>query len=109
MLKPDKWQATFDSDGKVCGFQKVLKLIILGVRSYFAIRMLFIYMQCFCACFDYNLAVCRLRLVHDYRVIYFKLISHEKFRKTKHPMIILWINLLVYLHTLKGPTCARSE
>ncbi|KAI3470166.1 hypothetical protein Pfo_026829 [Paulownia fortunei] len=30
MLKPDKWQATFDSDGKVFGFQKVLKLIILG-------------------------------------------------------------------------------
>uniref|UniRef100_A0A5B7A0F6 Putative small G protein signaling modulator 1-like n=1 Tax=Davidia involucrata TaxID=16924 RepID=A0A5B7A0F6_DAVIN len=30
MLKPDKWQATFDSDGKVFGFQKVLKLIVLG-------------------------------------------------------------------------------
>ncbi|KAK4425018.1 TBC1 domain family member 16 [Sesamum alatum] len=30
MLKPDKWQATFDSDGKIFGFQKVLKLIILG-------------------------------------------------------------------------------
>ncbi|KAL3506787.1 hypothetical protein ACH5RR_032169 [Cinchona calisaya] len=30
MLKPDKWQATFDGDGKVFGFQKVLKLIILG-------------------------------------------------------------------------------
>ncbi|XP_010524166.1 PREDICTED: small G protein signaling modulator 1 isoform X2 [Tarenaya hassleriana] len=30
MLKPEKWQATFDSDGKVSGFQKVLKLIILG-------------------------------------------------------------------------------
>ncbi|CAI9108632.1 OLC1v1008285C1 [Oldenlandia corymbosa var. corymbosa] len=30
MLKPEKWQATFDSDGKVFGFQKVLKLIILG-------------------------------------------------------------------------------
>ncbi|KAL0456375.1 UNVERIFIED_CONTAM: hypothetical protein Slati_0976700 [Sesamum latifolium] len=30
MLKPDKWQATFDSDGKIFGFQKALKLIILG-------------------------------------------------------------------------------
>ncbi|KAG8375907.1 hypothetical protein BUALT_Bualt09G0007900 [Buddleja alternifolia] len=30
MLKPEKWQATFDSDGKIFGFQKVLKLIILG-------------------------------------------------------------------------------
>lgn len=30
MLKPDKWQTVFDSDGKVFGFQKVLKLIILG-------------------------------------------------------------------------------
>ncbi|KAL8479484.1 hypothetical protein ACS0TY_026400 [Phlomoides rotata] len=30
MLKPDKWQSTFDSDGKVFGFRKVLKLIILG-------------------------------------------------------------------------------
>ncbi|KAL6532113.1 hypothetical protein OROGR_014083 [Orobanche gracilis] len=30
MLKPDKWQATFDTDGKNIGFQKVLKLIILG-------------------------------------------------------------------------------
>ncbi|KAK9287652.1 hypothetical protein L1049_016089 [Liquidambar formosana] len=30
MLKPDKWQATFDSDGKVFGFQKALKLIVLG-------------------------------------------------------------------------------
>jgi hypothetical protein len=31
MLKPEKWQATFDSDGKVFGFQKALKLIVLGV------------------------------------------------------------------------------
>ncbi|XP_057958029.1 uncharacterized protein LOC131150951 isoform X2 [Malania oleifera] len=30
MLKPDKWQAAFDSDGKVFGFQKALKLIVLG-------------------------------------------------------------------------------
>ncbi|XP_031271486.1 small G protein signaling modulator 1-like isoform X1 [Pistacia vera] len=30
MLKPEKWQATFDSDGKVSGFQKALKLIVLG-------------------------------------------------------------------------------
>nr|GEX84386.1 hypothetical protein [Tanacetum cinerariifolium] len=30
MLKPEKWQTTFDSDGKVLGFQKALKLIMLG-------------------------------------------------------------------------------
>ncbi|KAI3756621.1 hypothetical protein L1987_56443 [Smallanthus sonchifolius] len=30
MLKPEKWQTTFDSDGKVFGFQKALKLIMLG-------------------------------------------------------------------------------
>ncbi|XP_021896857.1 small G protein signaling modulator 1-like isoform X1 [Carica papaya] len=30
MLKPEKWQASFDSEGKVSGFQKVLKLIGLG-------------------------------------------------------------------------------
>ena len=31
MLKPEKWQASFDSEGRVSGFQKALKLIILGV------------------------------------------------------------------------------
>ncbi|KAJ6841455.1 small G protein signaling modulator 1-like isoform X3 [Iris pallida] len=30
MLKPEKWQTIFDRDGKILGFQKVLKLIILG-------------------------------------------------------------------------------
>nr|DAD25179.1 TPA_asm: hypothetical protein HUJ06_026643 [Nelumbo nucifera] len=30
MLKPEKWQATFDSNGRVLGFQKVLKSIVLG-------------------------------------------------------------------------------
>lgn len=30
MLKPDKWQATFDGDGKNFCFHKALKLIILG-------------------------------------------------------------------------------
>ncbi|KAI4324335.1 hypothetical protein L6164_023882 [Bauhinia variegata] len=30
MLKPDKWHATFDSEGKVFGFHKALKLIVLG-------------------------------------------------------------------------------
>ncbi|KAK9059141.1 hypothetical protein SSX86_021760 [Deinandra increscens subsp. villosa] len=30
LLKPEKWQTTFDSDGKVFGFQKALKLIMLG-------------------------------------------------------------------------------
>ena len=34
MLKPDKWQTVFDSDGKILGFQKVLKLIMLGVGFY---------------------------------------------------------------------------
>ncbi|CAN1731880.1 hypothetical protein LINPERHAP1_LOCUS1373 [Linum perenne] len=31
MLKREKWQATFDGDGKVSGFRKVLKSIVLGV------------------------------------------------------------------------------
>ena len=31
MLKPETWQASFDSEGRVSGFQKALKLIILGV------------------------------------------------------------------------------
>ncbi|XP_068662008.1 rab GTPase-activating protein 22-like [Aristolochia californica] len=30
MLKPDKWQAVFDNDGRILGFKKALKLIILG-------------------------------------------------------------------------------
>ncbi|XP_055801717.1 uncharacterized protein LOC129870867 isoform X1 [Solanum dulcamara] len=30
MLKPDRWQTIFEKDGKVHGFRKVLKLIILG-------------------------------------------------------------------------------
>nr|KJB29972.1 hypothetical protein B456_005G126100 [Gossypium raimondii] len=30
MLKPEKWQAAFDNEGKVVDFHKVLKLIILG-------------------------------------------------------------------------------
>ncbi|XP_022145875.1 small G protein signaling modulator 1 isoform X2 [Momordica charantia] len=30
MLKPDKWQSAFDSDGKAFGFQKALKSIVLG-------------------------------------------------------------------------------
>ncbi|XXG89376.1 hypothetical protein AAC387_Pa12g1389 [Persea americana] len=30
MLKPDKWHTVFDSDGRVLGFKKALKLIILG-------------------------------------------------------------------------------
>ncbi|MBA0828263.1 hypothetical protein Goarm_012966 [Gossypium armourianum] len=34
MLKPEKWQAAFDNEGKVVDFHKVLKLIILGI-SYF--------------------------------------------------------------------------
>jgi hypothetical protein len=31
MLKPEKWQSTFDSNGKVSCFRKALKLIVLGV------------------------------------------------------------------------------
>ncbi|XP_020964185.1 small G protein signaling modulator 1 isoform X1 [Arachis ipaensis] len=30
VLKPDKWQGMFDSEGKLFGFQKALKLIVLG-------------------------------------------------------------------------------
>ncbi|KAE9600412.1 putative Rab-GTPase-TBC domain-containing protein [Lupinus albus] len=30
MLKPDKWQAMFDSEGRAFGFRKALKLIVLG-------------------------------------------------------------------------------
>lgn len=30
MLKPEKWHATFDDDGKILGFQKALKSIVLG-------------------------------------------------------------------------------
>ncbi|KAI9379001.1 hypothetical protein POPTR_017G023200v4 [Populus trichocarpa] len=30
MLKPEKWESTFDSNGKVSGFRKALKLIVLG-------------------------------------------------------------------------------
>ncbi|KAK8681282.1 hypothetical protein V6N13_053687 [Hibiscus sabdariffa] len=30
MLKPEKWQAAFDNEGKAIDFQKVLKLIVLG-------------------------------------------------------------------------------
>ncbi|XVE81009.1 hypothetical protein DITRI_Ditri15bG0028100 [Diplodiscus trichospermus] len=30
MLKPEKWQSAFDNEGKVAGFQKAPKLIILG-------------------------------------------------------------------------------
>ncbi|KAL1182215.1 hypothetical protein V6Z11_A02G102700 [Gossypium hirsutum] len=41
MLKPEKWQAAFDNEGKVVDFHKVLKLIILGnchlVRHYLQI------------------------------------------------------------------------
>lgn len=34
MLKPEKWQSTFDSDGKIHSFQKALKLILYGVCSF---------------------------------------------------------------------------
>lgn len=37
MLKAEKWHATFDSDGKVFGFHKALKLIVLGVRCFIII------------------------------------------------------------------------
>ena len=33
-LKPDKWRAAFDSEGKLIGFQKLLKLIKSGVSSF---------------------------------------------------------------------------
>lgn len=31
MLKPEKWHAAFDSEGKIFCFQKALKRIVLGV------------------------------------------------------------------------------
>lgn len=31
MLKPEKWQAIFDSEGRVSCFTKAQKLIVLGV------------------------------------------------------------------------------
>jgi hypothetical protein len=34
MLKPDIWQALSDSEGKVSGFRKALKLVVLGVCCY---------------------------------------------------------------------------
>lgn len=40
MLKPQKWQAFFDCDGKVSGFHKALKLIILGVCLYLQMILL---------------------------------------------------------------------
>ncbi|GLT91601.1 hypothetical protein SLE2022_094810 [Rubroshorea leprosula] len=30
MLEPEKWQTLYDNDGKICGFKKALKLIVLG-------------------------------------------------------------------------------
>ncbi|KAL1544868.1 small G protein signaling modulator 1-like isoform X1 [Salvia divinorum] len=35
MLKPDKWESTFDCNGKILDFRKVLKLIILDVNCSF--------------------------------------------------------------------------
>jgi hypothetical protein len=49
MLKPEKWQATFDSDGKVYGFQKALKLIVLGVCCFTIIIF-----PSFVVCFNCN-------------------------------------------------------
>lgn len=40
MLKPDKWQALSDSEGKVLGFRKALKLIVLGVCCHFCSALL---------------------------------------------------------------------
>lgn len=44
MLKPDKWQAAFDGDGKILGFQRVLKSIILGVHALIASLYFYIFM-----------------------------------------------------------------
>ena len=33
MLRPEKWNACFDADGKVIGFRKALKFIVLGVSG----------------------------------------------------------------------------
>lgn len=33
ILRPEKWNACFDADGKVIGFRKALKFIVLGVSE----------------------------------------------------------------------------
>jgi hypothetical protein len=33
MLRPEKWNACFDTEGRVTGFHKTLKFIVLGVSS----------------------------------------------------------------------------
>ncbi|RZC64191.1 hypothetical protein C5167_025963 [Papaver somniferum] len=43
MLRPDKWRATFDSDGKVFGFRKALKLIVLGNATFYGVQLLITY------------------------------------------------------------------
>lgn len=40
MLNPEKWQAVFDGDGKIPGFRKALKLVILGVSNFFVLYTL---------------------------------------------------------------------
>lgn len=45
VLKPDKWQAAFDSDGKAFGFQKTLKSIVLGVCCLTMKKMLRFYLE----------------------------------------------------------------
>jgi len=48
MLKPEKWRASFDSDGKVLAFHKALRLIILGVCTFWEVFNLHKQLCAFC-------------------------------------------------------------
>ena len=76
MLKPEKWQATFDSDRKVYGFQKALKLICLGVCC-LIISLFPLFVVCFFRgnCLYYVLIVISLGLLFSelFAFLYFLL------------------------------------
>lgn len=48
MLKPDKWQAMFDSEGRVFGFRKALKLIVLGVCFHSCCHCVYSFLLLYC-------------------------------------------------------------
>lgn len=54
MLKPEKWKASFDSDGKVLAFRKALRSIILGVCTFLELFNLHKHAACFLP-FEYNM------------------------------------------------------
>jgi hypothetical protein len=85
MLKPEKWQATFDSDGKVFGFQKALKLIVLGVCCFIIIIVLLVisyhdFLIFFALLTKWLLLYTSYMLVAPYAFID-TLITHEKKKK----------------------------